>query len=288
MKQVISNVSKISLLALCLSLSLNSIARSKATTPTKASVPNLQESNKNATLYGYVAKVFDKLQSNWEYHAFANQTAEAMLTFILNEDGSLESSGLNQGTNTNAGQELLDYLKSQAPFGAFPVTVKGTQLEFKFKLADDSLQMLSYQLLPPRAQNSVVVFATPVPNQPQPVSLFYTRVGTPGRIWENPSKLTADDQAMSAYIAQVQEQIKASWQLPEDYMFQRTIATLMIDRNGTLLSATIKSSSGDITVDKAALSAIYSAGKFPVAPINVPSLPVTIDYIFEPVLTSAE
>lgn len=238
--------------------------------------------------YAYVARVFDKLQSHWETQVYANQLSDNVLTFVLDEDGGLHSSGLNAGANTDSGRAILSYLKNNAPFGPFPTGLQGSQLEFKFKLDAGSLQMVSYQLLPKPNKDSVIAFASPMANQPQPVSLFYTRVGVPGKVWDKPASTSSTEDAMTTYVEQVRQQVKSNWQLPQDYNFQRTIAVLMIDRDGTLLGSSIKQSSGDATVDKAALNAINTAGSFPVAPANVPSLPITVEYIFEPVLTSAE
>ncbi len=238
--------------------------------------------------YGYVSSVFEKLQSHWEEQAFANQLADSMLTFTLDEDGTLSSSGLDAGANTDSGRAVLAYLKKSAPFGSFPLGLQGSQLQFKFKLTSGSMQMMSHQLVPTSSRDSLVAFANPVPTQQQPVSLFYTRVGAPGKVWDNPVKQANSEQAMTDYVGDVQQQIRNNWKLPQDYVFQRTIAVLMIDRDGSLLGASLKHSSGDKTVDKAAMDAIYSAGPFPKAPANVPSLPVTIEYIFEPVLSSVE
>jgi TonB family protein len=238
--------------------------------------------------YGYISNVFDKLQTHWEEQVYANQLGENILTFTLDEDGTVHSSGLDANANTDSGRAILAYLKQNAPFGQFPTGMEGNQLQFKFKLASGSLQMLSYQLVPKSERESVIAYASPVPNQPQPVSLFYTRVGAPGKVWESAGKQTSDEQLMTDYVDQVRQQIKSNWKLPQEYVFQRTIAVLMIDRDGTLLGSSLKQSSGDKVVDKAALEAINTAGMFPKAPANVPSLPVTIEYIFEPVLSSAE
>ncbi|WP_373531962.1 energy transducer TonB [Vampirovibrio sp.] len=238
--------------------------------------------------YGYVSSVFEKLQAHWEEQVYANQLTDNTLTFVVNEDGTLHSSGLDVGADTDSGRAMLAYLNKNAPFGAFPAGLEGRQVQFNFKLSPGSMRMVSYQLMPTSSKDSVLAFATPVSNQPQPVSLFYTRVGAPGRVWENTAKPGNSEETMTNYVEQVRQQVKNNWKLPQDYVFQRTIAVLMIDRDGTLLSASLKQSSGDATVDKAALNAIITAGKFPEAPANVPSLPVTIDYVFEPVLSSAE
>lgn len=238
--------------------------------------------------YGYVSKVFEKLQAHWEEQAYTNQLTDNTLTFVLDEDGSLHSSGLDAGANTDSGRAMLAYLKKSAPFGSFPAGLQGSQLEFKFKLDPGSMRMMSYQLMPRSDKDSVISFASAVPNQPQPVSLFYTRVGAPGKVWDKPAKASNAEDAMTEYVEQVRQQVKGNWKLPQDYVFQRTIAVLMIDRDGTLLGANLRQSSGDATVDKAALNAILTAGQFPQAPANVPSLPVTIEYIFEPVLSSAD
>lgn len=238
--------------------------------------------------YAYVSRVFDKLQSHWEEQAFANQSGDNTLAFTLDETGALRSSKLDTENTSASGQAVLAYLRKNAPFGPFPRAIQGNELEFKFKLSPDSLQMVSYQQVPAKNRDSIVTFASAVPNQPQPIALYYTRVAAPGKVWDKPAKANDSQQAMDNYVAQVQQQVRDNWKLPQDYVFQRAIAELMIDRDGTLLGASLKQSSGDKTVDKAALEAIYTAGKFPQAPADVPSLPITIEYIFDPVLSEAQ
>lgn len=240
--------------------------------------------------YGYVSAVFDKLQGHWEKQAYEKRVeANSLLTFTLNEDGSLNASHLDAGQSpSESSREILEFLKQYAPFGQFPTNLTGSQLEFKVKLTPGSLQMLGYQLVEPKKADTIVAYAAPT--TAQPVSLFYARAlpVTPGKVWDKPDTVTDDEQAMASYVAEVQEQIRRNWRLAQDYKFERTVAMVMIDRDGSLMSAQLKQSSGDKTVDRAALNAIYTAGPFPQAPSGVKSLPITIEYIFDPVLVEAE
>jgi TonB family protein len=239
--------------------------------------------------YAYVAAVFDKMQHYWEQQAYENRlSANSLLTFTLAEDGSLINSHAD-APNQQSVQELVGFLKKNAPFGKFPSHTVGSQLEFKVKLTPGSLQMLGYQIVDKQEREPLVTYASPVPAQP--VSLFYARAlpVTPGKVWaDKPDTQTSEEASMANYVAEVQEQIRRNWRLAEDYHFNRTVAMLMIDRDGTLLCAHLKQSSGDKIVDKAALNAIYTAGPFPKAPANVKSLPVMIEYIFDPVLTEVQ
>jgi TonB family protein len=236
--------------------------------------------------YGYVAHVFDKLQGHWETQALDNTIpGDNVLTFTLNENGSLLSSHVDGVQSTQAVQ---DFLKQNAPFGPFPSGLKGSQLSFKIKLTSGSIQMLSYQVLDRSQSEPTIAYAASA--VAQPASMFYTRVlpVTPGKVWDKQDARSTDESAMTSYVEQVQQQIRQNWRLAQDYTFKRTVAQLMIDRDGTLLGAQLTQSSGDKTVDRAALNAITTAGRFPTVPASAPSLPVTIEYVFEPVQQEAE
>ncbi len=241
--------------------------------------------------YAYVSSVFDKLQSHWETQAYDQRlSANSLLTFTLTEDGYLLSSHLDAAQPGNeSSQAVLTFLKNNAPFGHFPAGLSGNQLEFKVKLAPGSLQMLGYQILN-KTDNKDQLITYASPTVAQPVSLFYARAlpVTPGKVWDKPETQTDDEKAMADYVNEVQEQIRQNWRLAQDYKFERTVALVMIDRDGSLLSAQLKQSSGDKLVDKAALNAIITAGPFPKAPATVKSLPVTIEYVFDPVVMPAE
>jgi TonB family protein len=238
--------------------------------------------------YTYVGTVFDKLQSQWVTQAIDNRlVGDNQLTFTLNEDGSLNASASHlDGTAANgeSTQAVLQFLKANAPFGPFPAGLKGSQLTFKVKISPDTFQMLSYQVQDRNQAEPVVSYVAS--SVAQPASMFYTRVlpVTPGKVLDKPEISNGNEKAMADYVAQVQQQVRQNWQLPQDYSFQRTVARMMIDRDGTLLGVQLSQSSGDKTVDQAALKAITTAGAFPTVPANVPSLPVTIEYVFEPVI----
>ena len=235
----------------------------------------------------YVNTVFDKLQGQWVTQAVDNQVEGShILTFTLDENGMLSSSQLDGAPMTlSDSQTVQHFLKDNAPFAPFPAGLKGSQLSFKLKITPDSLQMLSYQVLDRSKDEPTIAFAAA--SVAQPASMYYTRVlpVTPGKVWDKPdSKSTsAVEQTMNDYVAEVQQQVRQHWALPTDYNFQRTVARLLIDRDGSLLGVQLTQSSGDKTVDQAALKAITDAGVFPRVPANAPSLPVTIEYVFEPV-----
>ncbi len=235
----------------------------------------------------YVDTVFDKLQGQWVMQAVNNQvTGNHILTFTLDENGLVSNSQLDGTPTTLTENETIQqFLKENAPFAPFPAGLKGSQLSFKLKITPESLQMLSYQVLDRSKDEPTIAFAAA--SVAQPASMYYTRVlpVTPGKVWDKPDSKTtsAAEQTMTDYVAQVQQQVRQHWQLPQDYNFQRTVARLLIDRDGSLLGVQLTQSSGDKTVDQAALKAITDAGVFPRVPANAPSLPVTIEYVFEPV-----
>ncbi len=235
------------------------------------------------TAYEYVLNVFEKLQNNWESQAYGSRMANSELTFVVNNQGQLVSSQVATDLNVDPtlAKEALAFLKNAAPFGAFPGSIQENQLEFHFKLDPASLQMTSYRLLPENRESSVIAF--------DPAYAFLAMVDTKkpvsqklGKGISQPGGETQLAEAMSVYVGQVQEQIKAHWRLPQDYVFQRVVANIMIDRDGSLLSAMVKESSGDKTVDRAAMQAIQSAAPFNRVPDSVRSLPVQIQYIFDP------
>lgn len=240
----------------------------------------------NNTSSSYVASVFDKLQGQWQAQTIDSPvTSNNVLTFTLNEDGSLASShvdGAQLSSEANA-RAVMDLLTKHAPFGPFPRSLQNSRLTFHVKMTPGSLQMVSYQIVEKNTPDPVIAYAASA--VAQPVSMFYTRAlpSTPGKVWDKPETRTSDEKAMADYVDVVQQQVREHWQLPQDYNFNRTVALLMIDRDGTLLGTQLTQPSGDKAVDKAALNAIINAGKFPKAPANVQSLPVTIEYVFEPV-----
>jgi TonB family protein len=116
-------------------------------------------------------------------------------------------------------------------------------------------------------------------------SLFYMSAQAPitGRVsWTSPELQTDSEQSMLQYVDQIQSRIQQNWRLPEGVTSsERAVALLMIDRDGSLLSATLKQSSGNKLVDKAALQAIFGSAPFARVPVDAPSLPVEIEYVFE-------
>lgn len=228
------------------------------------------------SLYEYVSSVFTKMQNNWEQQTYNHRLTNSLLTFVVNEDGKLISTDLKKAPeDAGSADEVLDYLKKAAPFGKLPSHMTGSQLAFTFKFAPDSLQMVGYQILEQKQKPTMLA--------PVDYQALDKDGGVPQQAkWTDPTAQTHEEQVMGGYIAEVQGKIKHSWKLPQDYPFQRAIALIQIDRNGHLLGAHLTESSGDRTVDKAALEAIYEASPFAPVPTAFRNLPVQVEYIFDP------
>jgi TonB family protein len=245
-----------------------------------------RQTQQNDSTYAYVSRVFEKLKAHWEPPAYEQTLTNSMLTFVLNDDGSLYSSKLKTvDADNGSGQRALDFIKSNAPFGKLPAALQGSQLEFKFKIAPDSLQMVSYQVVSKQNKEPVVKYNNPTNGATLGASLFYMAAQAPitGKVtWTTPETQTDAEQSMALYINEVQERIQQGWQLPEGVTSsERAVAYLMIDRDGSLLSASLKQSSGNKIVDQAALKAITASAPFPRVPASALSLPVEIEYVFE-------
>lgn len=228
----------------------------------------------------YVSGVFDKVKANWSEQAVEKRLSNADVTLLLNEDGTLSASHVESGPNAKlSGEEALEFVKKSAPFGAFPEAWKGSQAEFRFRFTPVSMQMVGYQVLENR---QALRLDSPVTMAP---GLVMMAISEPGReLGQARTNAQMEESlGMAAYVTDVQEKVKQKWQLPQDYVFQRVVADIMIDRDGSLLSAMLKQSSGDKTVDKAALKAIQDAAPFSRVPASAKSLPVQIEYIFDPV-----
>jgi TonB family protein len=265
---------------------------------------------RNDTTYQYVAGVFDKLQAYWEKQAYEQRlTANALLSFALDDEGRLIASKLDTPAGSQsgltpvgpeassekdaAGTDALAFLKQSAPFGRLPETLAGSRLEFTFKLAPGSMQMISYKVVESPRTDAVLSYAAPVTPTPPAASLFYARVVDTveapkvGKVWDKPDSRTSDEEAMDQYIEGVRERIRQQWKQPENAVsFAPVTALLQIDRDGSLLSATLTQSSGSKAIDKAILNTIYEAAPFKDAPDDIKSLPVTLEYVFEPVVST--
>lgn len=244
-----------------------------------------QTQNSGST-YEYVAYVFKKLQTHWEPPAYEQTLSPTLLTFVLNDDGSLHSSHLKTISGDNgSGDRALEFVRRNAPFGNFPDNLRGSQLEFKFKIEPDSLHMMSYQVVSQRAKEPVVKYNEPSGGVALGASLFYMAAQGPitGKVsWKEPEVQTDAEQSMTLYIQEIQDRIQQKWQLPEGLTSsERAVAYLMIDRDGSLLSATLKQSSGNKAVDRAAIEAIMASAPFSRVPESALSLPVEVEYVFE-------
>jgi TonB family protein len=287
---------KMSFLSPKTALSLAVVALVGAT-PLAGWAKKAQDEMPKDTTYQYVSGVFDKLQSNWEQQAFDQRlNANSTLTFTLGDDGTLLGSQLDAGNGDQAsGKESMAFLKEATPFGKFPSGLEGDSLEFKFKLTPGSMQMVSYRVLEDqKKKDSVISYASPAaPGGQAAASLFYARVvdsvETPrvGKVWEKPDVQTVDEQVMNDYVTGIQQKIQTAWKQPgEEVSFAPTVAMIQIDRDGSVLSANIKQSSGNKDIDKAIVETVSNAGPFERVPEAAQSLPVTIEYIFEPVVST--
>jgi TonB family protein len=296
-----SSFSRLSAIGVMTALLLGSAAPSvcwakrKAPASTASSkVYSNQRFDRNDTTYQYVSGVFDKLQTYWEKQAYEQQPgANVLLSFALDDKGQLIASKLDASKGDAAGSDALAFLKQSAPFGRLPETLTGSRLEFTFKLTPDSMQMISYKVVENPRTDAVLSYAAPVTPTPPAASLFYARVVDTveapkvGKVWDKPDVRTSDEEAMNQYIESVRERIRQQWKQPENAeSFAPVTALLQIDRDGSLLSATLTQSSGSKTIDKAILNTIYEAAPFKDAPDDIKSLPVTLEYVFEPAVST--
>ena len=249
----------------------------------------IQKIQKNDSVYEYVSHVFEKLQAHWEPGAYEQTLSNALLTFVLNPNGTIASSQLQTVAGDNdSGQKALQYVKQNAPYGKFPASLQGEQLVFRFKIMPTSLQMVSYQAVPQQSKTKDVVVKSnlPIDGTMMGASLFYMGAQAPslnGKVsWNNPDTQNEAELSMQGYVDEVEKQIQQKWTLPEGAISsERAVALLMIDRDGSLLSATLKQSSGNKVVDQAALNAVTQSAPFARVPQSALSLPVTIEYVFE-------
>jgi TonB family protein len=260
--------------------------------------PEVRYTQSDST-YQYISNVFDKLQTFWSTQASDQRTAaNSIISFTLDSKGNVVNSQLDTPNNNDgAGSNALSYIKQTASFGQLPDAVNGQNLEFKFKLSPESLQMLSYRFND-NAKTSTNVISSASPTSSVAVStsassLFYARVvDTPGgvssgKVENKPEAKTTDEQVMEEYVAGIRDHISQQWRQPNETVTTGPAMTLIqIDRDGTLLSATLSQSSGNKEVDRAILNTIYQSVPFAPAPKQVQSLPITVQYVFEPVVNT--
>lgn len=85
----------------------------------------------------------------------------------------------------------------------------------------------------------------------------------------------------ATYMRNMQMKIKKSWTPPKLDTKQTIVLLYEINKNGKVISARIKKSSGNIALDESALQALYSAqpfGKFPDAKLKTINVEFTFDY----------
>jgi TonB family protein len=145
--------------------------------------------------------------------------------------------------------------------------------------------MVSYQVVSQQNKEAVVKYNAPTNGAALGASLFYMAAQAPitGQVsWKTPDTKTDSEESMTLYVNEIQDRIQQNWQLPEGVSSpDRAVAYLMIDRDGSLLSATIKQSSGNKQVDKAALNAVIQSAPYGRVPTSAVSLPVEVEYVFE-------
>jgi TonB family protein len=231
----------------------------------------------------YISQVFEQMKARWIQTESGKRPMRSQLRFTLNDDGTLSASRLEIGPEAiSANREVLEFLKHSAPFDAFPQSLKGSRMSFSFKFTPVSLEMTGHQVLQAQLQPEL---ESPLKFTP-PVLALLALSDTSRAAKPAPSQLPLrkdQEPDMETYIAAIQQKVKEKWQLPQDYVFKSVVADIMVDRDGSLLSAMLKQSSGDRTVDKAALKAIQDAAPFERVPASAQSLPVQIEYIFDPV-----
>jgi TonB family protein len=271
----------------------------------KASQKPAATYNQTDSTYQYVSAVFDKLQTFWSKQALDQRmAANSVISFRLDRGGNVISSRLDSPSSSDGvANNALNYIKQAAPFGQMPESVTGQNIDFKFKLAPSSLQLLSYRFdgeelaSNDNTNNSAAVTNSPTsPLSTNPTNIFYARVLDLPAVSNkfkavkapNTSSVKAnDEQAMDDYVTGVRNQITSQWRQPNETVTTGpAMAQLQIDRDGTLLSATLAQSSGNKEVDRAILNTIYQSVPFAPAPKQVQSLPVTIQYVFEPVVNT--
>jgi TonB family protein len=253
--------------------------------------------NQKDSTYQYISAVFDKLQAFWSKQGLEQRmAANSVISFTLNGQGNVISSNVeSSSTSDEIGTNALNYVKQTGSFGAMPDSVTGQNLEFKFKLSPESLQMLSYRFSDnPQIANAAISSAAPTTSSPAAVSsLFYARVvdnaeaGRNGKVENKAEAKVSDEAVMEEYVSSIREQISQQWRQPNETVTTGpAMATLQIDRDGSLLGAILNQSSGNKEVDRAILNTIYQSVPFAPAPKQVQSLPVTVQYVFEPVVNT--
>jgi TonB family protein len=252
----------------------------------------------NDSTYKYISSVFDKLQAFWSTQAVDQRiAANSVISFVLDPKGNVIQAKLDTPPNSDqVGQKALDYVKKAGPFGELPPAVSGQNLEFKFKLSEQSLQMLSYRFNNDvQKSNTMISSASPTSSSSASIgSLFYARVVDNAEAPKNgkvdntsPEVKATDEKVMEDYITGVRDHISQQWRPPsETQTTGPAMALLQIDRDGTLLGATLNQSSGNKEVDRTILNTIYQSVPFAPVPKEVQSLPVTMQYVFEPVVNT--
>lgn len=253
--------------------------------PTTAEAKNPDKPQRAGSTYEYVSRVFDRLRTHWEGQAFNRQLTDSLLTFVLSDNGTVMSVHLETAHDDNgSGEQAAEFVRQNAPYGPFPSSIRGAQLEFKFKLTPGSLQMLSYNTVPQGTMStSPLVFGAGRDHLAHVAAPLHH----PMAPWGEAGSVTTLDEQMERYIQDVQQRIGSRWQWEGDAPNKQAVVWLAIDRNGYLMSAMLKKSSGNRMLDRAAVRAIHQASPFQPVPNSLRTLPLEIEYVFEPPVSPA-
>src|SRR6478609_8822884 len=172
--------------------------------------------------YKYIASVFDKLQTFWSAQAIDQRiAANSVINFTLDPQGNVINAKLDTPPSSDQiGVKALDFVKKAGPFGQLPAAVNGQNLEFKFKLSEQSLQMLSYRFNNDASKaTQVISSAAPTSSSSASIgSLFYARVvdtsegSRNGKVEDSKSEVkSSDEKVMEDYVNGVRDHISQQW-----------------------------------------------------------------------------
>lgn len=99
----------------------------------------------------------------------------------------------------------------------------------------------------------------------------------------NPNRiqLQTDKSLFEPYINELQQKIKSNWGPPKINSRKIAVASFNIDKSGNLLTVVIKKSSGEESIDKAAILAIKNSAPFKPLPKGYKGKHIIINYTFD-------
>lgn len=253
-------------------------------------------SAQNSDLSTYVSNLFDELQCHWEAQVFEGNEPiqDTTVKLRISPDGKMTEQSVQVIGSSAQNPFTESFIHSQRQTSWAIPGISPQELEVTVKVTPTHIKMLEYNLIDTKTQkeDALISYSPSIaPQAPEAVSLLYIRSFPPGTA---PSSAQSGSTSQSTgypnadienYIETIKSQIASNWRLVLEKPFKKVITNLMIDRDGKLLSLNIVRSSGSRDIDKAALATIQNAGPFPEVPTSIQSLPLTIDYIFEPAIT---